>query len=49
MRSVTYYRLCDRFSFEVLILKYQELKTGFRQDANLAFGSRGHNLYIKCH
>lgn len=42
VKSVTYYRLCDRLSFGVLILKYQELKAGFRQNANLASGSRGH-------
>lgn len=46
MKSMIYYRLCDTFSFEVLILKYQELNTGFRQDANLASGSRGHT-YIQ--
>lgn len=47
VKSVTYYRLCDGFSFGVLILKYQELNKGFRQDANLA-GMQRPYLYRKC-
>lgn len=33
VKVVTYYRLCDRFSFGALILKDEELKAVFRQEA----------------
>jgi len=43
VKVVTHHRLCDGFSFGALILKDEELKAVFRQDANLASGSRAQN------